>query len=230
MKNNNKSGKISTKKKIKVIKREEDNNKCSWNKIFNLIFWGLFIVVFLFSIHLLECKIHDVEISSTKNRFLIALLFIYFSLFLLLTKKDYGKNIFDFILRFSSIILLLTIATLFTNIYLIMNKTFLYCILLLLFTTIWIAINKSSDFKIVKFGNSIVAVVLAIFLYINGFIWTILKVKGTCQTTDFIIKGVEMSYEQVVNIILFPLFFMTAICGLYFSYRSFRLEQQEKTK
>lgn len=231
MKKNIKNNKLRinhTKQESKKIIREDEKKQCFCDKVFSLFYWVLFIAIFLFSINLLVCKINNIEIGSVKIKLLLAVLLIYFSLFFLLTRKDYGKNVFNFILRSSSVILLLTLATLFINISLIMNNIFFYCFLLLLFTFLWIIINKSSDFKIVKFGNSIIAVVLAMFLYINGFIWTILRMKGIFQKLDFVIKSVQMTYEQLVIIILFPLFFMTSICGLYFSYRSFTLEQKEK--
>ena len=196
-------------------------------KFLSIAFWLLLSIVIFISSYFLLCSRKNIEIKSSEIGFLMTLFFIFVSIFIVLTIKGSGKSIYDRILRVSSIVLLIMTCSFFLVFYIIINMPYLYVIFLLASIVIWIFINDSGDSKVVKSANSVVAVILAVVSYVNGFIWDILKVKGKFQTIGFQIEGVEITFELIFKIIMFPLFCMTAFCSLYSTYKSFSLEDNK---
>lgn len=162
--------------------------------------------------------------------FISILVLIHIIVLFILTIEDAGNTVWDLIFRFSSIILLFIIPATCSFIFSIIDCDFLFAIILIILTIIWIYMNKFTKFKSVKFTNTFIAVILAIFLHLNSYFWTIMRIKGKLKTSGIPIKGVELPYEQIVNIMLFPTLFMTSICALYTAYKSIRLEEDENKK
>lgn len=221
-------GDYLTKIKEQELQNQEGKKKRSFTvKFLYTAFWTLAFCLCIFYLYFRICNANDIKIGSHEIIFFLTLLLINLILFLFLTIKDTGNVITILIIRFSSIMLLLTMALFFQMLYFIVDLTFIYFILLIIFTLLWIALNNSKDIRAVKFANSFIAVFLAIALHVNTYIWTIMKIKSNITTLGVPINGVELQYEQIVNIIVCPILIMTAVCGLYYTCKSSRLKDNK---
>lgn len=228
MKNNKKLRNITKNINNKGVKRREETRKQSFTeKFLSVAFWLLLSLLACISLYFHFSSRKNIEPKSSEIGFFVTLILLFLIVFFLITIKGSGKTIYDLILRVSSIILLIMAFSIFPVFYIIINLPYLYIIFLLVSTVIWTYVNNLGDSKVVKSANSVVAVILAIASYVNGFIWDILKIKDKFQTIGFQIEGVEITYELIFKIIIFPLFCMTAICSLYSTYKSFRLEDNK---
>lgn len=227
MNNNKKLRNITKNINNKGVKREETQKQSYTEKFLSIAFWLLLSLIVFISFYFRFCSRKNIELKSSEIGFFVTLTLLFLIVFFVITIKGTGKSLYDQILSISSIILLITVCSSFLSLYIIIDMYFLYITLLLAFTSIWIAKNNLSNSKTVKFINPVIASFLAISSNANGFLWSVLKIKGKYQTLGLQIEGVEISYELIFKILMFPLFFMTVICSLYFTFKPSLLEDNK---
>ena len=197
----------------------------SKEKIMNKIYWLLFIGFILFSIILVIFNRNNTTICPCVLGIYIMMFLADFVLFYILTIKDIGKNIFNFIFRGLAFILILEIFFYPILYWATKNHYISYFTLLAIFIFVWIYIINISDYKVVKFANSIVAVGLAVLLKINSVIWKFIAIQKGHEAVQVPFKNITVSYEFILDLFLSPLFIITVVGGLFSEYKLYHLKK-----
>ncbi len=204
--------------------------KSNKEKIMNKIYWLLFIGFILFSIVIVILNRNNKIICPCTLGIYFMLFLTDFVLFYILTRKDIGKNIFNFIFRGLSFILVSEIFFYPIIYWVTKNHYISYSILLAIFVLAWIYIINISDYKVVKFANSIVAVGLAVLLKINSMIWKFIAIQKGHEAVQVSSKNITVSYEFILDVFLSPLFIITVLAGLFFEYKHYHLKKDKNAQ
>lgn len=200
----------------------KSNNK---EKIMNKIYWLLFIGFILFSIILIIFNRNNTIICPCLLGIYFMIFLADFVLFYILTIKDIGKNIFNFIFRGLAFILILEIFFYPILYWVTKNHYISYLTLLTVFIFVWIYIINISEYKVIKFANSIVAVGLAVLLKFNSLIWKFVAIQKGHEAVQVPFKNITVSYEFILDLFLSPLFIITVLGGLFSEYKLYHLNK-----
>lgn len=103
-----------------------------------------------------------------------------------------------------------------------------YGVLILIMSIIWSFLSTLLNLEIGKIANIIMAVIISILLQLNSFIWTLFEFNNPTSASCITNNCSYQFNELTTNIILFPLFVMTAVGGLACAYKEYWINQYGK--
>ena len=127
-----------------------------------------------------------------------------------------------------SLITTLIVGVIFYQIFYISfsNYTVSYILLVLFITSIWSFLCTTFNLELGKIANLIMAVIVSILLQLNSFIWS--KLEFNQATSAFCITKNYQLNELIINIVLYPIFVMTAVGGLACAYKEYWIKRYGK--